>query len=497
MRVSTSMIYDSVIRYTAKALENYYELSEQNSSMKKINSASDDPAGYSAILALRDHMSLLEQYQENCGTAEGWLGSADSALQEASSLIISIMELAEQGATETLTADEREILAEVVREYLGTMVTLANTEYNGNSIFAGQDTDGTAYNLALYADVHDDTLDQDSVLSVDGEADHSIVVQFLDSGTIGGAADLDYQYSTDGGETWTTATLSAGDTSLNLDTCIVEMAPGATVTEEIGDGGGTSLVIRPTALYTGDADDGAAVTAYANSVVTAAANGLFDESVVVRIDSDGSVASGAGVVTYSYSTDGGNTWVEGNSSEDGIFKVDGGYLTLSSNAGADVYAGDQYVITSDKSEIMLDLSESSSVDISTVGLDAFGGLYQASGETDASAVDGANLFETIGRLIGGLETNDTDVIAQCLEELDDAQQALLVVESDVGSRENKVTSVDTLLELRYSADETLLSSIEDVDVTELMVDLESASTIYQSVVETSTAIMRLSLINYI
>ena len=497
MRVTNSMIYDSVIRHTAKALENYYELSEQNASMKKVNSASDDPSGYSAILSLRDHMSLLEQYQENCDTASGWLSSADTALGEASSLIISILELAEQGATETLSADERAIVAASAREYLNTLITLANTDYNGNSLFAGQAIDSLAYELALYADVTDDTLDQDFVLSVDGEADHSIQVQFLTTGAVGGAADLDYRYSTDGGDTWTAATLSAGDTSLDLDTCIVELASGSVVTEKTGDGDGTSLVVRPTALYVGDADDGAVVTSYADSVVTATANGLFDDSVVVRIDSDGSVASGAGLVSYSYSTDGGNTWTEGRTSEDGIFKVDGGYLTLASNAGADVYAGDQYIIASDSSEVTLALSEGSSVAISTVGLDAFGGIYQARGETEASAVDGANLFESVGRLIGALETNDSDAIAACLDEIGEAQETLLAVESDVGSRENKVTAVDALLELRHSADENLLSSIEDVDVTELMVELESASTIYQSVVETSTTIMQLSLVNYI
>lgn len=497
MRVTNSMVYASVIRNTNKALEHYYNLAEQNGTKKKVNSASDDPGAYAAILALRDHMSMLEQYQENCDNAAGWLKAADSALGTASSTIISLLESAQQGAGGTLSAKQRASVAQEAREYLNTLISLANTEFNGNSIFAGRDIDGSAYEPALYADVFDDTLDQDFVLSVDGDADTSIKIQFLASGTVGGTADLDYRYSTDGGETWTTATLAAGDTSLNLGTCIVELASGSAVAEETGAGDGTTLVVRPSALYLGDADDGAVVRSYADSTVTASADGLFDDSVIVRIDSNGSIASGAAVVEYSYSIDGGSTWVEGQTSEDGIFKVDGGYLTLASNAGADVYAGDQYVVSSDTSEVTLALSENTSVAISTVGLDAFGGLYQARGSTGADAVEGANLFETVGRLIGALETNDIDTVSECVEELKEAQKALLTVEAGVGARDNKVTAVDGMLDTRFSSDEKMLSSLEDADMTVLMVDLESAATMYQSVVETSSKIMQLRLLNYI
>ncbi len=497
MRVTNSMIYDSVIRYTSSALERYYALSEQNASMKRINAASDDPSGYAAAMTLRDHMSLLEQYQDNADTASGWLASADSALQGASELLISTLELAEQGATGTLSADQRAMLAAQAREYLEAMITLSNEEYNGLGVFAGQDTDGAAYLEALFADVTDQTLGQEIIVSVDGSADASILVEFLDSGDIGGVDALEYRYSTDGGETWTTAVLAAGDTELDLDTCRVDLASGTTVTEETGDDLGTSLVVRPSAVYVGDADDGAVVTSYADSVVTAAASGFFDSSVVVRIDADGDIASGAGLVSYSYSTDGGSTWIEGNSSEDGIFQVDGGYLDLASNGGSAVLAGDQYVITPDTAAVTLDISESSSVEISNIGLDAFGGLYQASGETDAAPAEGGNVFEAMGKLIGALETNDVDAVAECIDALNDAQVALLDLEADIGARENRVTTVRDLLELRHSSDESLLSSIEDVDLTELMVDLEAATTVYQSVVETSTAIMQLSLVNYI
>jgi flagellar hook-associated protein 3 FlgL len=492
MRITNSMVYTSVIRNTNNALERYYALNEQNASEKRINRPSDDPAGTSTVLALRNHLAALEQYQENIDLASAALATADDALATVSELITSAKEKAEQGATGTLSAEQREMLADEVRQLMEQMLVQANTEYLGDSIFAGQNTDSDAYVLTLTADVSGPTLAGDDVVSITGDAAHSVQVEFVDSGTVGGAADLEYRWSDDGGETWTTATLAAGDTTLTLGSCSVNLASGAAVSGEADAAGQSSLVVRPTALYQGDAKDGAVVRHTGSSPVSATASGVFSTNVVVRIDADTTLA---GSVSYSYSTDGGSTWVTGNTATGGVLTVPGGTLTLSPDGGTDLYAGDQFTLVPEQADIAVNISDGNSVVINNVGKDIFGGLYQAPGETSADAVSGGNLFETMGRLVAALETDDVDAVGQCLEDLDAAQEQVLRGAASVGARETTVQNVEAALALRKESDTQLMSAIEDADLVTLMTQLQAAQTAYTSVVETSAEIMTLSMVD--
>lgn len=493
MRVTNSMIYDSVIRYTNGALENYYRLAEQNSSMRRINRPSDDPNGTGQVLGLRDSLRALTQYQENIGTAQAWLAAADSALQQVGDVVTHILELAEQGATETLTAAQRLLVAQSAREDFAQLLGLANTEYAGQSLFAGQRTDTDAYVMALSADVYGNTLSNAAVLSVNGDAATSLLVEFTDSGTVGGSADIGYRWSADGGETWTEGVLAAGRTTLELGSCTVKLAAGATVTASAEEGG-DRMVLRPAAVYQGNANDGAAVSCLGAAGAEAAASGSFSCKVLVRVDQ---AASASGATAYSYSTDNGASWVTGNTAEDLVFEIPGGSLRLSLASGAGLAAGAQFTVSPYSADIALAVSPTSSVVVNSVGKDVFGGLYQAPGESTATATAGANLLESVGRLIGALETNDTDVIGQCLAEIRAALETVEKAAATIGARETRLEFAAEAATTRADNAEAAASSIEDADLTLLMVRLESAKIIYQSVVETSSIIMKLCLINYI
>ncbi|WP_461208833.1 flagellin N-terminal helical domain-containing protein [Desulfocurvus sp. DL9XJH121] len=499
MRVSNSMIWGSVIYNTNSALSDYYALSAQNASKKKVNTPSDDPAGTGAILNLRDSLSAMAQYVENIGTAKGWLVQADDALTTMSERITNAKELAEQGATETMNASGRRNLAEELREVLAEMLTVVNTEYLDESIFAGQKTGANAYEECLGTDVTGGTLTDDDLLYVTGDSDSCILVEFLTTGTVGAAAtgDIDYQYSTDGGETWATGTLAAGDTTLDLGGVQVEMADGAATSVEADAGGASTFVVRPSARYLGDDEDGADAVQYGDSDISCAAEGSFSGKVVVRVDTGGDIATDT--IEYSYSTDGGSTWTTGNTSTNGILTVPGGTLRLTAGplGGTTVADGGQFVITPHIADITLGISDSSSITINNVGKDIFGGLYQATGEAYATAEDGPNLFETVGELIGALETNDTEAISEGLEKLAECQSRVTSAAADVGARETRLEAAQTYLELRQTNSDSQLSDIEDVDLLTLSVKLEAAKTVYMSVVETSTNIMQLSLLKYL
>ncbi|MDR3044830.1 MAG: flagellar hook-associated protein FlgL [Desulfovibrio sp.] len=497
MRISTNMIYGNSLKYMTRLQSEINRTTIQMATQQRINCPSDDPYGSEVALTNSTLLSQLTQYQSNVDTAKGWLSLADDTLGDASTVLTSLIELAEQAATGTLTDANREAIAEEARGLYEQLITYANTQYNGQSIFAGRDSGGTAYTLGLGATVSGATLASgagSAVLSVDGEADQSISIEFTSDGTVG-TDDITYRYSTDGGDTWTEATLAAGETTLSCDGVEVNMQSGTGVTAVSDDdtSAGTRITVRPAAIYTGDADDGAKVTAQSNADVTATPTGTFSSSVVVRIEGDTTVA---GPVSYSYSTDGGLTWSDTQSSDNGTLTVPGGTLELSAGGGSDLAASDTFTITSDATDLNVRVSTSTSIAINSCGLDVFGGLYSADGESYASTGDD-DLFEAIGDFIGYLETNNQEGIAESLETITAGQAKMLSAASDIGAREIRLEHIETANTLLTSTAENAVSNVVDADTTELATQLSKLTTVYEAVLSTQSAVMKLSLLDYL
>ncbi|MFO7595244.1 MAG: flagellin [Desulfocurvibacter africanus] len=491
MRISTSMIYDNAILNMNKSLADYVGLSEQNASKKRINRPSDDPSGMRNVLTSRTLLSEIAQRQENLDTAKGWLTAVDDSIESSSTLVIRLEELAQQASTETLSAEQRSMIALEAREIYEELVRLANTEFNGDHVLAGHKTDSPAFETCLWATVDDDTLGQDAVVSVSGSSATSIKVQFTSAGTVGTDA-LTYRYSMDGGNTWIDATLAAGDTELDLGGVQVGLAAGSVVSANTGvddDTGGTILFVRPAAQYLGDDNDTSPVSLSGTSQVSATAQGYFSGDVLVRFDSDANIS---GRLDYSYSTDGGHAWVTGQTATGGVLAVPGGYVELTAAPSGDVYSGDILTVRPHEADIKLPISGTSSVTVNAVGKDIFGGLYngEAAGDPDS------NLLEIAGELIGYMEFNQRDAIGDSLEKLKSAHEQLTSAAGEIGGRINRVELAQTSLTLEKDRIETFLSSVEDVNEIQLSVDLARSEYIYQSVLSTSSKILKLSLLDY-
>jgi flagellar hook-associated protein 3 FlgL len=271
------------------------------------------------------------------------------------------------------------------------------------------------------------------------------------------------------------------------------------------DADGTWMWIRPTAVYQGNDNDTIIVTSASNTTVTGSAEGVFDNDVVVRVDEATSFASGS-TFTYSYSLDGGNSWVTGNTSGEcdgasATLTVPGGTVTLDANGGS-LNASSQFFVETTTADISIAISDTDSVVVNGVGKDIFGGIYKAYGDSNYSVAsfsgsNAGNLFEVVGNLIGYLETNNEDGIAEALEDLTGAQNTILEAAASVGGKENRVTATKTMVETLSDNATTTLSGVEDADLTELITKLAQQELAYQAVLQSSTKIMGLSLLNYI
>ncbi len=495
MRVSQNMIYGQAISQMGRSLSDLTRLNMMNASQKRINAPSDDPAGMAQVLDLRSTLASTERWQRNIDQAQGWVGLADAQLTQSSSIISTLLEKAEQGATGTLTDDQRLVIAEEVRGLFEQLVGIANTEFTGQSIFGGHKTRGNAYEQCLWATPLSEDIPASAVTAVEGSSSSSLLVQFTEDGVVG-VDELSYSYSADGGKTWTSGTLASGATTLSLGGARLTLASGTAVSgPAAGEEYGSMLMVRPSARYLGDDDKSLQITNYGATGIDAAASGTFTGNVSVRIDADSTLA---GPISYSYSLDGGTSWVTGNTASNGMLVLPGGMLALTSGGGNLLTAGDSFTLRPATADITVAIGKGQSIAINNVGSDIFGGLTRdAVTGLDSLALSSGNLFEAVGELVGYLETGNQDGVGKCLETLKAAQEVVLARAGEVGARMNRLSAQEASIDAIQASAEAHLSRVEDADLSTLTVDLARAQYVYESVLKSQVQVMSLSLLDYI
>lgn len=395
LRVTQGLMYGSSVRGMNKTLNDLMESNLQSTTQKRINRPSDDPAGSGRVISYRAELNTLVRYKSNVDQATGWLSTIDSILTGdggVQSILTAIQGLELQGATGTVTTDNRQQIAEFLRGFFDQLVNLANKKYGSYHVFAGHKTDQPAYSIGLGVDCLDPNgANTDSIgyynsadrkdpnntyFKVTGASASTVLFQAV--GSVGGNTPPDqvgadtaiWRCSTDGGKTW----IENIPTTYNPTTGQCEIAAAGVVmsfnlmdqggnpkkvtlvdpTNEHSNDNGTWLYVRPAAIYQGDDNDGAHATPVygaqaitlpvtprtvtAASAVTATVSGTYRDAVDVEI-----LSSDAGKIQYRYSTDGGAHWVEntvtGNPPK--VLGIPGGELTLSGTPAA----GDTFAVT--------------------------------------------------------------------------------------------------------------------------------------------------------
>jgi flagellin-like hook-associated protein FlgL len=140
MRVSQSMFYNSMLGTIIQNQRKLLELNEQVSTGKKVLNASDDPLGMAKILGYRENLSTLDQYPRNLSTAQTWLSSTDSALQDVIGVIQNAKTLALQQATGSASAESRLAVVEQVNGFIRSLIQIGNTRVGNQYIFGGTNT---------------------------------------------------------------------------------------------------------------------------------------------------------------------------------------------------------------------------------------------------------------------------------------------------------------------------------------------------------------------
>ncbi len=148
MRITQRQIGEQILADIAAAFERLNRYQRQVSSGRRITRPADDPAGTASTLGYRSALAQVEQHLVNIDRARGWLEATDSVLNDLIQTLQRARELAVQGASDTLSADDRRRIALEVRQLLGHTFQLSKAMLGNRYLFSGFKVTTPPYNPA-------------------------------------------------------------------------------------------------------------------------------------------------------------------------------------------------------------------------------------------------------------------------------------------------------------------------------------------------------------
>ena len=154
MKISTSQLFDNSVNQMNRQQSKIAEMQAKLASGKQIVKPSDDSEKSAVIQRLQTAIDRQSVYQRSLDTAENRLASEESALMSSERILQRIRQLAVQSNTDTLSVDDKEILANEITSLREELLSLANTQdVNGNYVFAGSNVQAKAFDVNADGDI--------------------------------------------------------------------------------------------------------------------------------------------------------------------------------------------------------------------------------------------------------------------------------------------------------------------------------------------------------
>ena len=144
MRITSKIMQNNSLSNinTNKTLQD--KLNTQMATEKKINRPSDDPVVAIRALRLRTNVSQVTQYySKNAPDAESWLKVTEDALSTVSEVITDMIKQCTSGANEKLTSADRLTILDALKSLRDEVYATGNADYAGRSVFTGYRTEST------------------------------------------------------------------------------------------------------------------------------------------------------------------------------------------------------------------------------------------------------------------------------------------------------------------------------------------------------------------
>ncbi|QEE29325.1 flagellar hook-associated protein 3 [Terriglobus albidus] len=120
-------------------------LTQQLSSGSRVNQLSDDSVAVSSAARMQSELALNDTFINTATGLTGRMQTADSALSTVVQQLTQAISLSTQANNGTLNADAKATVAQQLQNIKSTVLSMANSSFQGQYLFAGSATDAPAF----------------------------------------------------------------------------------------------------------------------------------------------------------------------------------------------------------------------------------------------------------------------------------------------------------------------------------------------------------------
>ena len=146
MRISAKIMADHIKANLARQSSALMDTQLKLATGKKINRPSDDPVGIGNVLNYRTTLKTIDQYQENILNAKTRIEFTETVLDQVSGFIQTAKNIAVDPDVE-----DRSVYVNQIQDMRDQLISLANSKYGNDYLFAGHRSDAPAFDETTYA----------------------------------------------------------------------------------------------------------------------------------------------------------------------------------------------------------------------------------------------------------------------------------------------------------------------------------------------------------
>ncbi len=485
-------------------------LSTQMSTQKKISKPSDDPVVAIRALRLRSNVTEITQYySKNIPDAESWLSVTEDSLKNLSQIMTSMIEQCTKGANGDLTSSDRQIILEELQALGEEVYTTGDADYAGRYVFTGYRTDTSL----SFTEATDQTYE------ITEQLDNSAIDSFtkVESGNLLDWTSANYSTLTDCDEQ-AVDSVEVHRIRLAYNDCSEDMSPVITYQ----DAGGNQATMTATVVHSYEspspykqaAEDTNAVIYVPETGEILLGDSMYEELMTVKDDVSTIKDEGEIRVTYQKSE-----WLKGDLRPEHYF-----YCKTDPGTDDELEYNSSYLDSDpEKQVIEYDVGFNQTIRVNSTADECF--QHGIGREVDdlVSAMQEVIDLETVKTKIENqmecAGTADTDTLQTQLDAvnkaltyskdkcqkmfesgitsfqgyLDDANLSI----TNCGTRSSKLELIKNRMQNQKTTYETLKSENEDVDITEVAIQLSSAELTYEAALMATGKVTQTTLLNYI
>lgn len=144
MRVNPNPLPD-ILAAVAQTRQQINTDNQQIATGLSVNVPSDNPAAAAVLVQNADQTSQADQFQRSIGSIQGEVQNADSTLSSVITSLQQAISLGVEGANGTVSASDQAAIVKQLQGIQSQIVSLANTSYENNYLFAGTVTNKPPY----------------------------------------------------------------------------------------------------------------------------------------------------------------------------------------------------------------------------------------------------------------------------------------------------------------------------------------------------------------